>query len=485
MTIEGQIVGYNKQLTLHYALDNYFEEGNIATIKTDSLGRFKIQKKINKTAFFVMYFNSQGMTHTCRLIVQPGNYYSFISKGIDENEYKINYTPDIYSHQMINDNSVSYFKLDLGQMLFNLIDDGTRGALYHDSWDLMKPDSLMNTLRNRISDQLMKFQQLLKNGDITKDYFEIAKLNVEYTNAYRLAVTISDSWYLKRYKIDDTVIVKKLLAIYPSIFEMFPVNKEVKLQNHFCFDRYVDLYLEYLADCKTGHFIPQIRKGAEAVKPLLESEAYLNNQAYQVYNERKTMSYMASFGLNSADLGRKLLKEQPKIDNSTAFFINNVLIRNADEFNKLSDKKMPDNVIILDENDSINSFNQLCNIMTGNAFLIDIWGSWCPSCRYQFQFQDTLKPFLNRHGIKMVYIAFEYGNSREVWKNFIKGYKLEGYHFISNDKFKNDIKKHVGELQKVPTYIIVDKNGKVVETDAFFPSQSKELIGQLIKILNL
>ena len=70
MTIEGQIVGYNKQLTLHYALDNYFEEGNIATIKTDSLGRFKIQKKINKTAFFVMFFN-KGHYPLCNLCATP------------------------------------------------------------------------------------------------------------------------------------------------------------------------------------------------------------------------------------------------------------------------------------------------------------------------------------------------------------------------------------------------------------------------------
>src|SRR5690606_5220040 len=117
--------------------------------------------------------------------------------------------------------------------------------------------------------------------------------------------------------------------------------------------------------------------------------------------------------------------------------------------------------------------------------LIDCWGSWCSPCRYQLQYHDTIKAFLKEFNIKMVFIAFEYGNDRSFWENMIKGFELDGYHFISNDLFRADFETYTGKIKNFPTYIIVNKDGKVVETEAYFPSQSKLLFNQLKLKLNL
>ena len=85
----------------------------------------------------------------------------------------------------------------------------------------------------------------------------------------------------------------------------------------------------------------------------------------------------------------------------------------------------------------------------------------------------------------MVYIAFEYDNSPKRWKNFIKAHNLVGYHFMSNDEFERDFKKHSGKILKFPTYMIVNSHGNILETNAFYPSEGKKLIKQIIKKLEL
>ena len=75
----------------------------------------------------------------------------------------------------------------------------------------------------------------------------------------------------------------------------------------------------------------------------------------------------------------------------------------------------------------------------------------------------------------MVYISKEYTNSREKWENLIKNYNLEGYHFICNKKFIEDFEQKVSKIYKYPTFMIVDKSGKVLDKDAPYPSDGKKL----------
>lgn len=486
--IEGQIIGYNGKSTIKYSLKDYYGGMYNYTVKPDSMGRFIIQKDIAKTQFFTLIYKNKDYTrHTCRLIVKPGEHYSFISEGLydPQNNSMEHYTPDIYNIKAQSNDNDLFYRLDKGQMYYNLIDNGTSGYLYNEDWDLRKPNNLLPTLKERIRKQLVIFSRLKEKGEIDNDFYQIAKLNIEYTNAYRLAQTICGALKWEKLAIDDTVINNKLKNIYPKIFEMFPVNKNIPFEHHYCFDRYVDLYLECLEDTKDGHFEPVQRKGVANSAILLNSNEHLSEKAYEVYSQLKAMNYLAGYGEGSIEYARKILDEQHEMNTNTAFFIENSLLPKAESFWELSETKMPPNAIIFDQSDSITSYFQLLDIIGKGPYLIDCWGTWCPPCRYQLQYHDTLMCFLEKHNIKLVSIAFEYSNDPILWKNIIKGFNLGGYQFISNNNFKKDFEKYFGKINKFPTYIILDESGRIVERNALYPSQTDLLFTQLKQKLNL
>lgn len=477
--IDGQIIGYDGISILNYTLSPVNFSHQVFTVKPDSLGRFSILKKMDSIKFFHLYYRNKGVAHQCKLIVEPGKSYSIISRGKPEKDWENHYTPDIYSWDNKNTDSFIRYSIDNGQMYYNLIDNGTSGSLYHDDWNLLEPESLIDTLQSRISRMVSVFSDLQKENKIDPEFFRIAKINCQYLQAYRLAVTIHDTWQLDQFAIVDSTIREKLYQVYPEIFELYPVEG-VRLEQVFCFDKYVDEYLTFKADYKDGIFKPVKRKGAAYLKILDGAGDVLSPQAYKNYALRNIMSATASLELKSAGNARKFLEENPDVKNTpSGQLLQDVLIPRVDDFSKLSDEKFKEGVFILDEDKPVRSFRALVDSLKGKPFLIDLWGTWCGPCRYQFRYNDKLKNYLKENGIQMVYIAFEYEVDREKWKNMIKAFNLSGYHFISTDEFKTDFEKYAGKISGYPTYLIVDYHGRIVENKACFPSGKEKLYNQI------
>jgi len=486
--IEGQIIDYDGFSPVRYYLSNgnYFR--NPMFIQPDSLGRFVIYKEINRLKFFFLHFrnkNEKEFYYECRLIVQPGENYSFICKPQKYNDAMILYSPDIYSWNIQKGDQPDFYKIDSGQMYYNMFDNGTMGYIYREEWDLYKPDSLLIKLNQKTDQQIAFYTELLNKGKINSTFFEVATLNVKYFNAYRLAVTIRGTYMIpQKFEIKDSLIANKLYAVYDEIFQQYPVEN-VKFGNIWLSEsRYIEEYLHYLAGLKDGKFFPPERKNRYAdideIKDIIPQEVYSN------YKMQKMASDVAMLQLESSKIAKDFLNENPDMKQTVlGGMLENEFIPRSEAFDSISGCSLSDKLIFLDENGPIQSFQQLLDSIENKPMFVNFWGTWCFPSRNHFKYSHKLASFLEKNGIAMIYIAYEYQPDRDTWEKIIAAYNLEGYHFMLTDNFKKDMKKYGGEVTGYPTYMIIDSTGKIVEKKACWPGDGKKLFKQLTEKLKL
>jgi len=140
---------------------------------------------------------------------------------------------------------------------------------------------------------------------------------------------------------------------------------------------------------------------------------------------------------------------------------------------------LPDNIILLDKEDDINTFDELVARFSGQAIFIDCYATWCSPCIAEFKYKVELAEYLSKHNIALVYISFDDDISDSKWLDFIRKHELVGYHMRTNNEFNNSFQQATNINGQLPTYLIIDKSGNVVENNAYRPSEKEELFKQL------
>jgi hypothetical protein len=81
--------------------------------------------------------------------------------------------------------------------------------------------------------------------------------------------------------------------------------------------------------------------------------------------------------------------------------------------------------------------------------------------------------------------GYSHFNVEQKWKNMIKKFNLVGFHSLIGVELYDNIMKREGIERPyiIPHYILVDKDGKIVELNALRPSSKQELYKQIDKLL--
>jgi len=115
----------------------------------------------------------------------------------------------------------------------------------------------------------------------------------------------------------------------------------------------------------------------------------------------------------------------------------------------------------------------------GKALYIDLWATWCGPCRAEIPYLEKLKK--QYKGKDINFLSLDVYDKKDKWEQMIKEKKMDGWQLINTDREMPFLKKYV--VDGIPRFILLDKEGKIVDANAPRPSSGEELTGLIDKTI--
>ena len=103
------------------------------------------------------------------------------------------------------------------------------------------------------------------------------------------------------------------------------------------------------------------------------------------------------------------------------------------------------------------AFKDILKKHKGKTLVIEVWASWCGDC---IKAMPKLKE-LQANNPDVAYVFISMDKTADKWKVGIEKYELKGDNFMANDQMKGVFAKAI-DVDWIPRYIVLDKNGKIV-----------------------
>ena len=127
-------------------------------------------------------------------------------------------------------------------------------------------------------------------------------------------------------------------------------------------------------------------------------------------------------------------------------------------------------------------FEEIIKPYKGKVIYVDFWGTWCGACKENMKYVKDLKAKLK--GQDVVFMYFANRSPEDSWKNIIKEMDLTGENVVQYrlPEKQEEIIERLFSVNSFPTYLLINKEGKVVNTKAAPPMGGETAVLQILEI---
>lgn len=106
----------------------------------------------------------------------------------------------------------------------------------------------------------------------------------------------------------------------------------------------------------------------------------------------------------------------------------------------------------------------------GSYVFIDVWATWCGPCKYEFPFIGKVEKEFHGKNIKFVSISIDRLADEKKWRTMIKAQGLSGVQLLADKEIESAFIAGY-YIQAIPRFILLDKEGKIINSDTPRPSE--------------
>ncbi|MFD2933995.1 TlpA family protein disulfide reductase [Spirosoma flavum] len=120
----------------------------------------------------------------------------------------------------------------------------------------------------------------------------------------------------------------------------------------------------------------------------------------------------------------------------------------------------------------------------GKVIYLDVWASWCGPCRAEFPFSKQLHERLTKkQKEQVVFLYLSIDENEEAWKKALAVLQLPGEQGWSKGDWHSRTVQYFG-IDSIPRYMLINKNGQVVDATAKRPSTNDAIWQDILKLIN-
>lgn len=226
-----------------------------------------------------------------------------------------------------------------------------------------------------------------------------------------------------------------------------------------------------------------------------ESPNKLQDSTWATFGSYRKYAYKLPPLAQEYFLGHSLIKMQYIGDNKDSIAKRHAIFKRKFPNSVFNNYFIKDTASLLENRKDIKVLNTsdilsisgLISKLDGKKIVVQLWASWCPSCKKEFMYADSLYRSLKQRNVELLYVSFNSKDAEMQWKSDIYKYDLKGYHIRIDQNINLGLEiKEIIYLDKsidLPNYAFLDENGELIVKDLPRPSTGQKLLEEIDRLL--